>query len=199
MQSYQIAFILLLATAVAMSTFYRARAGYMRDPSVTREAEGKVLLAIRVIGGLVLWAGFLGYGINPNWFSWAALDLPAALRWTGAGLAALTLPLFRWVFVSIGPNITDTVATRTEHTLVTVGPYRWIRHPLYSFGCLYITGLSLLASNWLLPSGFVLLFMVILRRTKIEEAQLIARFGEEYRRYMARTGGFLPRVARRAR
>ncbi len=199
MQSYQIAFILILVTGISISAFYRSLAGYMRDASVTREAEGKVTLFIRIVGGLAVWAGFFGYAINPAWFSWASLDLPAAARWTGAGIAALALPLFRWVFVSIGSNITDTVVTRAQHALVTNGPYRWVRHPLYSFAFLYFAGLSLLASNWFLPTAFVLLFMVILKRTKIEEDKLTERFGDDYREYMARTGRLFPKGVGRRR
>jgi hypothetical protein len=42
------------------------------------------------------------------------------------------VPAAWWVFSSIGRNVTETVLTKADHTLVTTGPYRWLRHPLYA-------------------------------------------------------------------
>ena len=54
------------------------------------------------------------------------------LRWIGAFLGLFAVPpLLFWTFRSLGKNLTDTVVTRREHTLVTHGPYRWVRHPFY--------------------------------------------------------------------
>ena len=41
--------------------------------------------------------------------------------------------LLVWTFRCLGKNLTDTVVTRQEHTLVMQGPYRWVRHPFYDF------------------------------------------------------------------
>jgi len=39
--------------------------------------------------------------------------------------------LLIWTLRTLGANLTDTVITRKEHTLVTSGPYRWVPHPFY--------------------------------------------------------------------
>jgi protein-S-isoprenylcysteine O-methyltransferase Ste14 len=132
--------------------------------------------------------------INPAWMAWSALPLPAWLRWVGAGLVAAAIPLEYWMFSSLGKNVTDTVATRQEHTLVTHGPYRWIRHPLYTFGFLAFAGFTLLLANWFTGLAGLIAISVLAIRTPIEEAKLIERFGDEYREYMQRTGRFLPRL-----
>ena len=46
-------------------------------------------------------------------------------------MGALGGCLIVWAFRSLGPNLTDTVVTRRHHTLITRGPYRWVRHPFY--------------------------------------------------------------------
>jgi protein-S-isoprenylcysteine O-methyltransferase Ste14 len=46
----------------------------------------------------------------------------------------LTLPAALWVFSALGRNVSETVLTKGDHELVTAGPYRWIRHPLYTTG-----------------------------------------------------------------
>ena len=102
--------------------------------------------------------------------------------------------LLVWTFRSLGTNLTDTVVTRQKHTLVLVGPYRWIRHPLYTSAALLTVAISLIAANWFLCLTGVVVFCLLLVRTRIEEANLVARFGDSYRAYMQRTGRFLPRI-----
>ena len=58
--------------------------------------------------------------------------------------------LLFWTFHSLGKNLTDTVVTRREHSLVTHGPYRWVRHPFYVVLFLWVLSFSLLTANWLL-------------------------------------------------
>ncbi|RIL12128.1 isoprenylcysteine carboxylmethyltransferase family protein, partial [bacterium] len=83
--------------------------------------------------------------------------------------------------------------TRRHHTLVTTGPYRWVRHPLYSVGVLFMLGLSTLLGSWLIPVLAIPAMAGLMLRTPAEEAGLVARFGDGYRAYMARTGRYLPR------
>lgn len=106
---------------------------------------------------------------------------------------AVCVPLIYWVFSSLGKNITSTVAIRKDHALVMHGPYRWVRHPLYTVGFLAFVGFSLLAANWFIFAMLLLGYPVLILRTFTEEANLVARFGDEYRDYMRRTGRFLPR------
>ena len=99
-----------------------------------------------------------------------------------------------WTFHSLGKNLTDTVVTRRVHTLVTHGPYRWVRHPFYDVMLLWVISMSVLTANWLLALLGVSAFAMMVIRTRIEEEKLIERFGDEYRTYMKRTGRFLPNV-----
>jgi protein-S-isoprenylcysteine O-methyltransferase Ste14 len=97
------------------------------------------------------------------------------------------------MFISLGMNITDSVTTRREHELVTSGPYRWIRHPLYTFGALLFLSLSLVMGNWLIVLLGIPTYAILVHRTGIEEEKLKDRFGEQYKRYTKRTGRFFPR------
>lgn len=95
---------------------------------------------------------------------------------------------------SIGTNISPSHATRAGHQLITHGPYRWVRHPLYSAGLLLCVSLTLLTALWALGVGMLIPLAVLLWRTPREEARLIALFGDEYRAYMRRAGRFFPRL-----
>ena len=100
--------------------------------------------------------------------------------------------MLTWTLGHLGTNLTDTVVTRRAHTLVTHGSYRWVRHPFYDAIALLILAICLIAANWfLLVTGSVVLLLLVLR-TRTEEEQLVARFGDGYRAYMRHTGRFVP-------
>ena len=115
----------------------------------------------------------------------------------GVGILAAAVGLLTWTLRSLGANLTDTVVTRRVHTLVTHGPYRWVRHPFYGAMALLILAIALVAANWffLLAGGLVVSLITV--RTAIEERHLLARFGEEYQAYLSRTGRFVPRLSAR--
>jgi len=164
---------------------FKARTGEKLD----RRQEGLfILITLRlvgIVGGLCL----IAYLINPAWMAWAAGPLPVWLRWTGVGLALLV-----WMFRTLGRNLTDTVVTRKQHSLVIAGPYRWVRHPMYLSVALVTFGTSLVTANWFFFVAGCLTFVLLMIRTGKEEENLIARFGDDYRNYMQRTGRFVPRL-----
>ena len=106
------------------------------------------------------------------------------------------LVLALWIFRTIGKNITSTVETREEHELVTDGPYRWVRHPLYTVGTSFFMSLGIVTANWFVGLASLVVLVMLLIRLPKEEEKLIERFGDEYRAYMERTGRLLPRIER---
>jgi len=99
-----------------------------------------------------------------------------------------------WTLNSLGKNLTDTVVTRANATLVTNGPYRWVRHPFYVTTALVMFSVTLLTANGLIGIGsFVALAMLAIRTPK-EEEKLVERFGHQYLDSMSKTNRFLPRM-----
>lgn len=181
---------LIVVTALTVSAYYRRRAGKTSGP--VRESDGAVRL-LRVIG-LLFAAALLTYLVAPGWIDWASLSVPQIVRIGGALLSIVSLPLLVWVFRSLRGNVTPTSATRVDHELVTHGPYRWIRHPLYTFGAMFWTGICILAANWLLLLLLATAILGVTRRTPLEEQRLLDEFGDEYRAYLHRTGRYFPRI-----
>ncbi|HMQ29926.1 MAG TPA: isoprenylcysteine carboxylmethyltransferase family protein [Chloroflexaceae bacterium] len=182
----------LLVTIMSISATFRRRAD--REGGALQGENGlRLVVVLRLLSLLVL-LPLLGYLINPVWVAWARLDLPVWARWLGAAGGALAVPLATWVLSSIGTNISPSHATRAGHQLITHGPYRWVRHPLYSAGLLLCVSLTLLTALWTLGVGMLIPLAVLLWRTPREEARLVETFGEEYRAYMRRTGRFFPRI-----
>lgn len=152
------------------------------------------MIAGRLVVALPLFGGALAYLANPSWMAWASLSVPAALRWIGLALGVLTVPAVYWVLTTLGANVSETVLTKHQHQLVTTGPYRWVRHPLYTTGITLFLSLGLMAANWfILLWALVALVGVRLLIIPREEAELLLRFGDDYRRYRDRTGTLLPR------
>lgn len=186
--------LFVLAAAASIGVTFRRRAE--REGGVMRTNEGaKLVIILRLLGLLVL-APLICYLIHPAWVEWARFSPPEAIRWLAAIAALALLPLFYWIFVSIGNNISPTQATRRNHQLVTHGPYRWVRHPLYASGVLLIGALTLLSGLWWLAVAMLPPLAILLWRTPIEEARLVETFGDSYRAYMRSTGRFWPSVRR---
>ena len=160
---------------------------------IRRSEEPTALIAGRLLVALPMFGGVIAYLANPDWMGWASLSLPLWARWTGVALGLLVVPSVYWVLTALGTNVSETVLTKPQHRLVTTGPYRWVRHPLYTTGIALFLSIALMAANW-----FILLWAVVapvaLRLAVIprEEAALVARFGDEYRRYRSVTGSLLP-------
>ena len=189
--------LVLLAVIFGTSATFRRRAD--REGGALQGENGlRLVVVLRLLSLLVL-LPLLGYLINPVWVNWARLDLPTSLRWLGAAGIIIAIPLATWVLRSIGTNISPSHATREGHQLITHGPYRWVRHPLYSVGILLCVSLTLLTALWTLGVGMLIPLAVLLWRTPREEARLIETFGDEYRAYMRRTGRFFPRVVTSSR
>lgn len=190
--SFRFLGLALALVGFAISVYYRRQAEQSGE-EISEKGEGSIILGLRKIFGLTMWLSMFVYFINPAWMSWFQVQLPLWVRWLGVAAMAVCEPLFYWIFSSLGKNVTKTVAIRQQHSLVTNGPYRWVRHPLYSVGFTFFVGLSLLSANWFMLLLILLTFAILVMRTPIEEAKLIERFGDQYRQYMQKTGRYFPK------
>ena len=172
---------------------HRVRSQSTREPLDRRQEGLFFLLTLRPTGVAAI-LGLVAFLIRPEWMAWSSVPLPTWLRWAGVGIGATGGVLLVWALRSLGMNLTDTVVTRRAHTLVTTGPYRWIRHPFYVAALLMTVGNALAAANWFLFAAGMLAFILMAGRSRIEERKLLERFGDSYRAYRERTGRFLPRL-----
>ncbi len=190
--------LVVIAAALGISSYFRRRARLAGDV-IERRREGAVLMVGRAAVGLPLWLGVLVYVVNPSWLDWSTLSLPSWLRWVGAATAILAVPGLFWTLGALGTNVSETVLTKSTQKLVTVGPYRFIRHPLYAMGVSLFLGVGLMSDSWfILALAILALALIWLVVIPLEERELIVRFGDEYRVYMRHTGRLLPRLKGRA-
>jgi protein-S-isoprenylcysteine O-methyltransferase Ste14 len=192
-QIFRMVLVVGYLTIVPAGLYYRIRSQSTRE-RLDRWQEGPfILFTLRPVG-LASMIGIIAFMIDPLWMAWSSVPLPRSVRWAGAVSGGVAGGLLIWAFHSLGPNLTDTVVTRKAHTLVTRGPYRWVRHPFYDAVALFVLANALLTANWFIFVTGALAFALIVARTRKEEENLLLRFGESYGAYMRRTGRFLPRL-----
>jgi protein-S-isoprenylcysteine O-methyltransferase Ste14 len=185
--------VLVIVSALTISGYFRKRADYCGGKA-SRSKEGRFFAVLLRLPAFLAFLLLFTYVAHPPWLDWARMGLPDSVRWFAAAASAATVGALYWVFSSLGRNVTDTVVVRPEARMVAHGPYRWIRHPLYTFGSLLWLNLSLLTDLWVFVPFLAFSWILLNRRTQLEEKELLLHFGEEYGRYMARTGRYLPRL-----
>jgi protein-S-isoprenylcysteine O-methyltransferase Ste14 len=192
---FRIALVVVVLLTISVTAYHRWQAAKSGE-KISHKEEGYVFATVLRLAGLVLLISTLGFVLFPASFQWAAIPLPIGVRWLGAALGAGCSVLMYWTLSNLGKNLTDTVVTRAEATLVTHGPYRWVRHPFYVTAALLMASATMLTANRLIGLCSLVVLTLLAVRTPKEEQMLIERFGDDYRRYMATTGRFFPRLPR---
>ncbi|WP_372808387.1 isoprenylcysteine carboxylmethyltransferase family protein [Pontiella sp.] len=131
----------------------------------------------------------------------SAIDSDGLLPLRGAGLALMVFgTAFNiWGRIFLKQNWSDHVRVYSDQQLVTTGPYRIVRHPLYASLIWMFYGAALAYLNPLAALGNTLVFIpAMIYRSNLEEQALGATFGGAYAAYRKRTGRFFPKPGRRA-
>ena len=175
-----------------------------REPSsaspIDRKAQPERRLHIVALAlfAPIWFGGILLYALFPNWILFLSIPLPDWFRLTMAAVASLGILFALWGFRILGRNWVHALEPskflqKKGEPLVTNGPYRYIRNPIYLGSFTFVIALALVAANWLLllPSLFIVTFIYLQIGT--EEKMLMARFGDEYRDYMKRTPRLIPK------
>ena len=192
-QTFRLILALGMAAVLPVGIYHRVRSQASGEKLDRRQEGLFILLTLRPIG-LAGMCGLLTFLASPARMAWSSVPLPVWLRWVGVGIGIAGGALLVWTMRSLGTNITDTVVTRRQHTLVTTGPYHFVRHPFYAASALAFTANALATANWFIALMGGLAMALLVLRTTIEEAHLVNRFGDDYARYMKQTGRFFPRV-----
>lgn len=190
---YRIATAGLLGTAMGISGYFRRRAETGEETGRRATGAARVIMSAGTLGLIGI---LFGYLFAPSRVAWARISIPRPLRWLGGIVAGACLPLFYWVFATLDRNVTPTADVRQDATLVTDGPYRFVRHPLYTAAAVFWLGLTFLSGLWVIGVALVLVGYGIVQRTPEEEQHLAERFGDEYREYCERTGRYVPNLWR---
>ncbi len=148
------------------------------------------LLTVSMIAAIV-------YVIHPPWIRWSTVTLWPGFRWLGVATVAMGVVLLFWCQYELGKNFFGGMKIRDGHQLVVSGPYRYVRHPMYTAFIVIGIGFFLVTSSWIvvLPWLFGTVW-VLWSRFGQEEQMLSDEFGEAYDEYRKRTGRLIPKIWR---
>jgi protein-S-isoprenylcysteine O-methyltransferase Ste14 len=186
----------LLVIVVALRMYNSGYADAKSGVTQTTKGEG-IFTLVRITLGIPVGLAFLAYLAWPPLMQWASLDFAPEIRWIGLPLAILSVALLISVHKHLSQNFTGTVQIRPEGKVVQTGPYAYVRHPMYWSFILFGIGLTFLTSNWFLGGGFLLVILIVMIvRTPVEEKALRDAYGAEYDAYAKRVGKFVPKLFR---
>jgi protein-S-isoprenylcysteine O-methyltransferase Ste14 len=110
----------------------------------------------------------------------------------GAALTFAGLAFAIWARFVIAGNWSSYVEIKRDHELIVAGPYRWVRHPIYTGLLLAFVGSALAVGEWRGVLAVAIVAASFWRKLKLEEAVMCRQFGETYTRYAARVPALIP-------
>jgi len=197
---FRLSFLALWALFAVIRGYYGRKtkthstiSGVMEKLKTAEEEMGtgfKVITAvITVIGS----AGLVLYLLSPPWWTWTYIPLGEWVQWSGIVTAVVPLFFLVWVHRHLDRQWSIALELQEDHKLITTGPYRYVRHPMYLGIFAYTIGLMMISSDVLVIMFFAFSIWVNYMRIPREEQMLIQRFGDEYLEYMKRSGRLLPK------
>ena len=184
---------------VLILSFAAHRGYYVRkhgeEQNTLKKREEGLVSKIAGLLGIVGFVTIVIYSVKPDWISWTSLSLPLWMRWAGVGMALLGFALLQWAQNTLGKNWSDTPRMIKEQSLITSGPYQYIRHPIYTAFLLVLGSTLLISASWLIGIAWIgMTVLEIASRIGFEENLMLEYFGDQYREYMKQTGRLLPRL-----
>jgi len=184
-------FLAGMLVATIIRSYYGAQ--FQRKEITQTKKEHPMVIIGMALWGIALLLPLIS--IFSSWLSSADYQLPAPLSMMGAVIFIAGLWLLWRSHVDLAKNFSPSLFIRNNHSLITNGIYKRIRHPMYLSFFLWALGQALLIQNWIAgPLGLVAFYQIYLFRVDREEQQLIEYFGDEYREYQKKTGRLFPKA-----
>jgi len=121
------------------------------------------------------------------------LPLSPLLDLAGILLAAAGVAFAIWARGNLGKYWSAQVTIRQEHRLIRTGPYRFIRHPIYTGMLLALLGTVFAIGEYRAILGFAIIILGFIKKARKEESFLQIQFGADFVEHKRHTGFFLPR------
>ena len=99
-----------------------------------------------------------------------------------------------WARNVLGRNWSGIVTLKQDHELIRTGPYRYVRHPIYTGLLIAFAGSAIARGEWRGLLALAIAFVALWRKLKLEEQWMIETFGDAYRRYRDEVRALIPFV-----
>ncbi|HEX5432925.1 MAG TPA: isoprenylcysteine carboxylmethyltransferase family protein [Candidatus Angelobacter sp.] len=163
-----------------------------------KKAERRESVSTHLLHTLLAAAGFLLMfsDIGAPW-SWLYIRVLPRELWIESLGIAITLAGFVfsiWARIHLGRNWSSSVTAKVDHELIRTGPYRWLRHPIYTGLLLAMLGTAMVRAQVCGLLALALVYAAWKIKSRVEEHMMTITFGAEYSAYASGTGAMFPRV-----
>jgi len=181
---------LILGIWVVWFVFWRfaARGAKPASQQETIGSRLSYLIPMLFVIALIAWQAW------PGWLGTQLVDGGWTEYWISVAVLICGLMLAVWARRALGDNWSGRVSVKSGHELVRSGPYRYLRHPVYTGGLLGLLGTALASGK---VSGFIAVSVALcalLYKLHIEERWMFAHFGDAYREYRRASWALVPLI-----
>jgi protein-S-isoprenylcysteine O-methyltransferase Ste14 len=160
--------------------------------TIQRQTSGsRILQLVLLVAAYVLFA-------NPD-LGWDLLNrrlVPVGMAATATGYSLLLAGMLfaAWARVFLGGNWSSNVTLKQDHTLVRSGPYRIVRHPIYTGLLVALLGTASVLGELRCFLGVILALIAWKFKSITEEAFMVQQFGDQYTRYRMEVKALVPYI-----
>jgi protein-S-isoprenylcysteine O-methyltransferase Ste14 len=147
-----------------------------------------------VVATVAAYYAMFSSDIPMGWMHTRIIPREPRIEALGIALTVVGMAFAIWARAYLGGNWSSNVTVKVGHQLIRTGPYRWVRHPIYSGLIAAMIGTALNRRTVRGLVAVVLLWVGFSIKSKIEERFMAATFGPEYERYKGSTGAMVPRL-----
>lgn len=190
----RILFIISIGVLFSVRLYFHKKAGTLEEKTVS-DNEGLLLGFLRILFIIPFFLSIFLFMLIPEMLYSFSLNFDFSSRIIGLFSVYFGVIIILWTNISLDRNFSTTLVVRADHKLITKGPYKYIRHPMYSGITFWIVGMLFVSDNWffliILP---IYITLIMGFRMIKEEKMLESKFGVEYENYKKRTKRFIPLV-----
>ena len=169
--------------------WWQIAAGSTKTTQRIESIASRVFRTVLFLGGVAL-------------LFWTSAPLPWLYRhlvtpslwtfWLGTAITLAGLLFAVWARLILGANWSRSVTIKQDHELITRGPYKLIRHPIYTGMLIGFLGTALAITELRALVAFVLIFLSLWYKLRLEEKWMSAQFGQTYADYARHTAALIP-------
>jgi protein-S-isoprenylcysteine O-methyltransferase Ste14 len=161
----------------------------------SKQTRQKESLLSRFSYGLLVWCALilLFYrGPLPAWWNSQIFAYRSWMSWSSIALTALGFAFTIWARAYLGSNWSGNVTIKVGHELIRTGPYRLVRHPIYTGIIIATLGTALAYDQWRGVVALPILWLAFTVKRLKEEKFMRQTFGTQYDDYVRSTGAIVP-------
>ena len=132
--------------------------------------------------------------LSVGWLGKRFVPDSARIGAIGVALALVGIALAIWARWHLGQNWSATVTLKEGHELICTGPYRRIRHPIYTGMLVAFAGTALALGEYRGLIGLAMAVSSFFAKARKEERYLVQEFGAQFQQHIRHTGMFLPKL-----